>query len=272
MKKDKTESEPVKAIPELNERVRDLMNEHSVAGSYRELAKLINVSESTLSRMKKTGYTTDANLQKLAVVLKTTFDYLRYGIVTPEEETQKVKAIPNSTPLKARYSTPPKISGNVIYVPMSAYAGFSSGNTNPLTNEDLEVWTLPFIKYFALCFEINGDSMRDTLQDGEFVLTEQQEVRRISDIQNEFIHVVETSDGNYLVKRVSKTNKSDEIVLQSDNYDFEDVIMHYPTDFKRIWKVKNSFKWDLSYRERIDKEFIDTDIEKIALRLDEQND
>ena len=172
----------------------------------------------------------------------------------------------NAKPFKSPDIVIPKIQGNVIYVPHDAYAGFASGNNNPLKNEDLEVWTLPFLRYMAYCFQVNGDSMYRTLRDGEKVFVEQQSLRDLSEFRNK-IHVIETKDGDYLIKRVSRINK-EEIRIHSDNPDHKDKqeIYNLEQDISRIWKVKDALKWDLGFME--DMEGIDTGMEDAALKLD----
>lgn len=177
---------------------------------------------------------------------------------------------PNAKPLKPLNKVITSISGNITYVPMVAYAGFSTGNNNPISNDDLEIWTLPFLRYIGYCFEVSGESMYRTLRPGERVFVEQTPVRDISEIQVSKVHVIETTTGDYLIKRVLRTDKPNEIRLWSDNPDYQgkdkDQILSYPEDFKRIWKVKDSLKWDLGFMEDMDG--LDEDIETKAIKLD----
>ena len=160
------------------------------------------------------------------------------------------------------------IQNNVIYVPCKAYAGWANGETNPVTNRDLQVFTLPFLPYMAYLFDVDGESMRRTLRNGERVFVERESLRDYSVFANK-VHVIELKDGTYMVKRVSKISK-DEIRIQSDNPDWKDKqdIYNLYTDVSRIWKVKNALKWDLGFME--DMEGLDMGVEEAALRLDQK--
>ena len=174
---------------------------------------------------------------------------------------------PNAKPFKSRSYVKPKFEGNCIFIPISAEAGFSSGNNNPAFNDDLETWPLPFLPYLGYCFEVNDHSMVRTLRDGEKVFVEQQHLRDIRDLQDNKIHVVELPDGTYTVKRVSRNDDGKELVLMCDNPKYK--TERYPIeDIKRIWKVKNTLKWDLGFME--DMENIDTYLDNKAAKLDMQ--
>lgn len=178
----------------------------------------------------------------------------------------------NAEPIKSAEIYKPKIQGNVIYVPHEASAGFAQGNNNPLTNKELEVWTLPFLPYMAYAFKVSGESMKRTLRNDEMVFVEQQSLWDFSEFGNK-IHVIETKSGEYLVKRVSRISK-EEIRISSDNPDHKDkqVIYNLEQEISRIWKVKHCLKYDMGFME--DMEGLDTGIEEAAIRLDkkDQND
>lgn len=164
----------------------------------------------------------------------------------------------------------PSVSNNVVYIPLKAAAGFADGQNNPITNKELQLFHIPVLKYLAYCFQIQGNSMQPTLNDDEYVFTEQTPVRRIEDIQNGKIHVVELIDGSYIVKRVSQTNEDGVIMIESDNQDHHDPQerFHYGTEFSRLWKVKNALKWHLGNDPNFND--LDTSIEDAAIKLDKK--
>ena len=144
----------------------------------------------------------------------------------------------------------------------------ASLSSDPITNEQLEGWSMPFIDFKGWSFRCSGDSMLDTMLDGEIVIVSRDPIPTMDLIVNDWIHVLETPSGEYVIKRIAKQNIKGRIWIQSDNEDYKDEEWVYGTDFVRVWVGRRLVKWDLSKRDKSIREGLDTDIERTAARLD----
>ena len=126
---------------------------------------------------------------------------------------------------------------------------------------------MPWITYKAFIFVVDGESMYRTLRDNEKIFVEQQHLRDIRELHQSRIYVVEHTDGTFYIKRCNTDNDYTELKMSSDNHSYNDIIL--PLDeVKRMWKMKNMFKWDGGFME--DMEGIDTTDEEIGLNLDKK--
>ena len=172
--------------------------------------------------------------------------------------------IPNATPMGAIQPSP---EHNIYHVPVDAYAGFSH-SSNPIKNDELTGWSMPFIDFKGWSFKVSGESMKDTLMDGEIVVVSRDPIPTMQMIVNDWIHVLETPDGSYVIKRVVKGHEGGIITIQSDNEDHKDYEWVFGTDFVRAWVGRRIVKWDLSKRDMVGRTPPDEEAEKLAAKLD----
>lgn len=126
--------------------------------------------------------------------------------------------------------------GNDNYIeliPQKASAGYLEGYADAEYIDQLETFTLPFLKTGKhRAFQIQGDSMLP-LQSGSYVVGKL--VERMSDLKNGKTYVVLTRNEGCTYKRVYQNTKSKTLRLVPDNSLFEEfeVALH---DVLEIWE------------------------------------
>lgn len=129
---------------------------------------------------------------------------------------------------------------NIVMVDTKAAAGYPTRYLEPEFYKELPAFKLPGTDYrngTFRCFQVEGDSMQDTLQHGDFVIARFCD-DFTNDIREGYIHVVVTND-NVLVKRVlNKINPENKILLLSDNDAYPEIAVE-AEDVKELWYVKS---------------------------------
>lgn len=135
----------------------------------------------------------------------------------------------------------------LVYVPVAAQAGYAKHFTDAIFVSDLERIYIPGLKYSGddyRYFEVEGDSMYPTLQDGMQVIAQRIEPDYWKDIHNYYIHVIVT-ESQVMVKRLARGNDKYFVAI-SDNED------NYPQFFlpidsiRELWLVKRNLDWRMS--------------------------
>ena len=134
---------------------------------------------------------------------------------------------------------------NIVMVEAKAAAGYAQHFYEPSFYSDLPTFSLPgqeFRNRTFRCFEVNGDSMENTLFDGDWVIASYCDPWPIS-IREGYIYVIVTNETIYIKRILDRLNDYGKLVLLSDN---ESVI---PKDLdgeevRELWyvKAKLSFK------------------------------
>lgn len=135
----------------------------------------------------------------------------------------------------------------IIYVPVSAQAGYSKRFKDPVFVTQLETVSLPGTKYRGKktrIFEVDGDSMLDTLKDGQKVIANYVEPEDWQQSPNYYVYVL-ISDDMITIKRVFR--KTEYLwVLISDNEEFYPQTSFESKNLKELWIVKEKLDWDLA--------------------------
>jgi phage repressor protein C with HTH and peptisase S24 domain len=121
-----------------------------------------------------------------------------------------------------------------------AAAGYPTRYLEPEYYKELPAFQLPGADYrngTFRCFEVEGDSMTDTLQSGDFVIGRFCD-NHYKDVQEGYVHVVVTGE-QVLVKRViNRAEKEGKLILLSDNEVYPPIEAGLD-DVKEIWRVKS---------------------------------
>lgn len=129
---------------------------------------------------------------------------------------------------------------NIVMVDTKAAAGYPTRFLEPEYYKELPAFKLPGTDYrngTFRCFQVEGDSMTDTLQNGDSVIGRFCD-NHFRDVRQGFIHVVVTTD-QVLVKRViSRAEEDHKLVLLSDNEIYPAIEVDID-DVKEIWYVKS---------------------------------
>ncbi|MBK8486792.1 MAG: LexA family transcriptional regulator [Chitinophagales bacterium] len=129
---------------------------------------------------------------------------------------------------------------NIVMVDTKAAAGYPTRFLEPEYYKELPAFKLPGTDYrngTFRCFQIEGDSMTDTLHNGDSVIGRFCD-NHFRDVRQGFIHVIVTAD-QVLVKRVINHADTDhKLILLSDNEAYPPIEVDID-EVKEIWYVKS---------------------------------
>lgn len=176
-----------------------------------------------------------------------------YEVITPvtKSGSKGRKSAPASAPptqnfeAKTVYLTPQIISTdhygneNIIYVNVRARAGYLNGYSDREFMETLPAFSLPGLggngTYRA--FEVEGDSMWPTLENGEMVIG--QWVEKLDYIREDRVHIIVTKHDGVVIKRVlNRIDQYGYLVCKSDAVNNRSLYRNLhikPEDILEIW-------------------------------------
>jgi transcriptional regulator with XRE-family HTH domain len=179
-------------------------------------------------------------LQKLSQIYSTTPEFILYGNVQkPLVSHAPVNGSARLTGGEMRIlvvTTDRMGEENAAFVPIKARAGYLVGYGDPEFIQTLPTYSIPgFSEGTYRVFEVEGDSMLDTLRPGDLTVT--QYVENWRGVKNDKIYVLVTTEG-LIVKRVHNiVDKAGGIVILSDNPQFSPDFLH-ADQIMEIWEVK----------------------------------
>ena len=138
-------------------------------------------------------------------------------------------------------------SEGIIYVPVTAQAGYGRRYKEPVFINNLELAYLPGTKYKGKkyrLFEVEGESMEKTLFDGQKVIAEYVEMEDWQQKPNYYIYVL-VSEDMISIKRVFRKDR-ETWVLISDNEDFYPQFIFDVKHLKELWIVKEKIDWNMA--------------------------
>lgn len=199
--------------------------------------------------LRKKGIKQEDLSMKIGISRSTLLNYLNLGELPEEFKQMLKKANINWANVETNDNTSEplieyKPSGpTILHVPIEAEAGFVGGSTDPIMNEDLQVWSMPGFDEPGYSFRVKGDSMYPTFKEGEIVITSRK-IEPYDLIRKQYIYVIVT-ETNILIKRVEADKKKQGVLrLISDNSKHEAIEVNY--DDVKIYKARRNFTWDLS--------------------------
>lgn len=129
---------------------------------------------------------------------------------------------------------------NIVMVDTKAAAGYPTRYLEPEYYKELPAFKLPGTDYrngTFRCFQIDGDSMQDTIQHGDYVIGRFCD-NHFRDVREGYIHVIVTND-NVLVKRViNRAEAEHKLHLLSDNDAYPEIVVDID-EVKELWYVKS---------------------------------
>lgn len=227
-----------------------------LAKNLKYLRSTKKMSQQELAEMLSVGRTTVANIESNLANPghKTLLEIVSIFDISLDELLHKDMA---GQLKKVRTNTIEKGSGTIIYRPFvitvddagaenivmvdtKAAAGYPTRFLEPEFYRELPAFKLPGTDYrngTFRCFQIDGDSMQDTLQHGDYVIARFCD-NYTDDIRDGYLHVVVTHD-NVLVKRIIKRALSEnQLILVSDNDAYPEIVLDIES-VKEIWYVKS---------------------------------
>lgn len=126
---------------------------------------------------------------------------------------------------------------NIVMVDTRAAAGYPDRYLEPEFIGELPAFKLPDARFrngTFRCFEVQGDSMYDTLSPGEWVVCRYLD-NGFSDIRDGYVHVVVTRDEVSVKRLLNHIEDSGSIVLISDNEAYPDREIH-ASEVLELWR------------------------------------
>lgn len=99
-------------------------------------------------------------------------------------------------------------------------------------------------------FQVDGDSMLDFLNDGDYVLGSQVPKEDWAELKDFLVYVIVTDD-LVTVKHVAKRKQGKELVLIPKNESFDQVAINMDT-VKEIWKYRRHIGWNASSPKKLE--------------------
>lgn len=135
----------------------------------------------------------------------------------------------------------------IAFVPISAQAGYSKKISDEGFISSLEKIYIPGFPYRGekfLYFEVAGDSMSPTLEEGFHVLAENVEKTDWASQANYYIYVIVTVD-QIMIKRIFRKDDASWVII-SDNEEFYPQFVLPVSKIKELWKVKRKIDWKMA--------------------------
>lgn len=134
----------------------------------------------------------------------------------------------------------------LIYVPIAAQAGYSRHFMDNIYLNQLDRLFIPGLPYKGdnyRYFDVEGDSMEPTMQEGMQVIAEKVEKENWVHIRNYYVYVVVFID-RIAIKRLFKKDERS-IVLISDNEALYQQELANIEEIKELWLVKRKIDWNI---------------------------
>lgn len=181
-------------------------------------------------------------LQKLAQIYSTTAEYILYGTIQAPVASNGIAAHGNTSRLTGGdmrilvVTTDKAGEENTVFVPAKARAGYLTGYGDPEFIQTLPTFSIPgFSEGTYRIFEVEGDSMLDTLRPGDLAVT--QYVENWRSIRNDKVYVIVSTEGLIIKRLHNIIDKATGVVILSDNPLFTPDFLH-ADQILEIWEVK----------------------------------
>lgn len=127
-------------------------------------------------------------------------------------------------------------SFNNIVVPIKASAGYFDSDWIETQLSNLQFVNLPFLKnkQDLRTFQIEGDSMSPTFEDGDYVVC--QNIEKSQDLKSNAAHILVNRNDGIVLKRVINDRSRNTYLLLSDNNKYKPYVRHYD-EIHEAWEV-----------------------------------
>ncbi len=179
-------------------------------------------------------------LQKLSQIYNTTPEYVLFGTVqSPQAVAHPANSSTRVTGGDMRIlvvTTDHVGEENAAFVPAKARAGYLVGYGDPEFIQTLPTYSIPgFSEGTYRIFEVEGDSMQETLRPGDLVVT--QFVENWRNLKNDKVYVIVSIDGLIIKRLHNLIDKSGGVVIISDNAQFTPDFLH-ADQILEIWEAR----------------------------------
>jgi len=208
-------------IPELNKRIKQLID-YSTNGVVKKFAESVGLPQQTLNRLFVIDHRTGKYpLATTEILLKITekYDINACWLLNGEGEMLR-----NPTDHEGTQGLPYKMTQvkGIPLIPVSAMAGFGSGDTQVLEYE-CERFVIPVFKEAEFLISIKGSSMYPKYSSGDMVACRKLPLDTF--FQWHKVYVLDTEQGA-LIKRIEEGETPDTITIVSDNQEYKPFQLH----------------------------------------------
>jgi phage repressor protein C with HTH and peptisase S24 domain len=207
----------------------DRLKEENKVASSRQFAMTINTAPQSLNQvLKGKRDVTVINVMSLVEKFGVNAEFLLAGFGPMFKEAESD-------------SNNSEKEDKIMYVPVSAHAGYCDQFNETISKDDVEFFSVPgYQPSFGehRCFDVSGDSMSPTLKCGEKIICSLVSSDNCySNLRDNYVYVV-ISNGDVVVKRViNNLKKNGTILLKSDNDFFKNTEVQ-GNEISEIWMVK----------------------------------
>lgn len=211
------------------------------------LAAALGMSRQNFYQLYKSIEFEKDTIDKLESGLKSSFKDIRKTVNVPRETDNIVNDDDEETYIdKRRKQKNTDAPFMVPLVPVKAQAGYVKNFDNIDFLNELETYAIvPGIDPRGTTwryFEVEGDSMRDTLNNHDYVLCNFVPNFDWHEIKDNYIYVVVNHSTPH-IKRIKKKN-ANEWILKSDNREYPSKTIKV-SDIKEVWKARRTIGGDL---------------------------
>jgi phage repressor protein C with HTH and peptisase S24 domain len=142
----------------------------------------------------------------------------------------------------------------LIYVPIAAQAGYTKNFVDPVFINQLDRVFIPGSPYRGndfRYFDVEGDSMYPTLEEGMQVVAQFIPRESWKDISEFYIHVI-VKENQLLIKRLYRRNERS-FGMISDNEEMYPQEVLQVKDIKELWLVKRMLDWRMAPPRQFEK-------------------
>ena len=214
-------------MPELNKRIKQLID-FSTNGVVKKFAESVGLPQQTLNRLFVIDHRTGKYpLATTEILLKITekYDINACWLLNGEGEMLRNPTAQNQCegtqgiPLKM---IPAKNTEGIPLIPVSAMAGFGSGDTQVLESE-CERFVIPVFKEAEFLISVQGSSMYPKYSSGDIVACRKLPLDTF--FQWHKVYVLDTEQGA-LIKRIEEGESPDTLTIVSDNQSYKPFQLH----------------------------------------------
>jgi transcriptional regulator with XRE-family HTH domain len=216
-----------------------------------ELGKQFEVGRSTVTTWETGKSFPDfKKLLEIVAFFNVKLDDIVYGDLTQKKQISAIIQVKEPAP---QYSLAPAVITldeqgveNTLWVDVKAAAGYPQHFTEPTYYKKLPTSRMPGADFRSgtfRWFQVEGDSMEDTIKESDWLLT--RFVEGFNQIIDGYIYVVVTP-AEVAVKRVlNRSSERGKLVLKSDNLIYPNREVE-ASDVRELWLVKRKMTGDLS--------------------------
>jgi phage repressor protein C with HTH and peptisase S24 domain len=214
-------------MPEINQRIKQLID-FSTNGVVKKFAESVGLPQQTLNRLfvidRRVGKYPLATTEVLQKILEK-YDINACWLLSGEGEMLRNPTAQNQCesaqgiPLKM---APAKNNDGIPLIPVSAMAGFGSGDMQVLEHE-CERFVIPVFKEAEFLISIKGSSMYPKYSSGDMVACRKLPLDTF--FQWHKVYVLDTEQGA-LIKRIEEGETPDTLTIVSDNQEYKPFQLH----------------------------------------------